>query len=94
MTATPTNINVTADKIEITWSDGKKQNLTARLLRAACNCASCVSEITGERTLDVSKIPANIQISAAEPTGNYAISLKFSDYHNTGIFTFEALRNL
>lgn len=90
----PTAVDVNKDRLTITWDDGITHSLDARLLRAACNCATCVSEITGERLIDTAKVPPNIQITAAEPTGNYAVTLKFSDAHGTGIYTYEYLRQL
>jgi len=90
----PTAVDVSHELIKITWSDGITHQLNARLLRAACNCATCVSEVTGERIIDISKISEDIQINAAEPTGNYAISIRFSDAHSTGIYTYEYLREL
>ncbi len=91
---TPTNVDANQSRLKITWADGVAHELGARLLRAACNCASCVSEITGQRLIDIAKIRADISISKAEPTGNYAVSLTFSDFHSTGIFTYEYLRAL
>jgi DUF971 family protein len=41
--------------------------------------------VTGKRDVGVSKI---------EPVGNYAIQLHFDDGHNTGIFSWETLREL
>lgn len=91
---TPTAVDVNETRLKIAWGDGVTHELQARLLRAACNCASCVSEITGQRLVDIAKIRADIGISKAEPTGNYAVSLTFSDFHSTGIFTYEYLRSL
>ena len=35
-----------------------------------------------------------LTISAMEPVGNYAYSIRFSDGHDTGIFAFDLLRHL
>jgi len=90
----PKSVDVTATNLKITWADGHTTEQSARLLRAACNCATCVSEITGERMINLDKIPENITITKAQPTGNYAITIHFSDFHTTGIYTYEYLRNL
>lgn len=91
---TPSAVHVEDQKLQLTWMDGKIQNLSAYALRCACPCASCVSEISGERTLDISRISTDLKFTKAYPTGNYAISIEFSDFHKTGIFTYEYLREL
>ena len=90
----PKSINVSSNLLTIEWADGVVSQLASHLVRSACNCANCVSEITGERLVGSDQIEEHIQITAAEPTGNYAVSLKFSDGHSTGIYTFEHLRKL
>lgn len=90
----PKSIDVNENSIKIIWQDGSAAEFPAQVLRAACNCASCVSEFTGERTLNTAKISPEIKITHAEPTGNYALTLHFSDFHKTGIFTYESLYQL
>jgi DUF971 family protein len=36
----------------------------------------------------------SLTLSGMEPVGNYAYSIAFSDGHNTGIYTFDLLREL
>lgn len=91
---TATKVDIQPDRLKIVWADGKESNYSARDLRAACNCAACVSEISGQRTLNLNSIAQDIKISAAEPTGNYAVSFKFSDMHSTGIYSYEYLREI
>ena len=79
-------------RVEIEWSDGSKTAYTAAELRALCPCAQCVSEVTGIRTHDPSTVPADLQQADLRMVGNYAISMRFSDGHHTGIFTFPFLR--
>ena len=94
MSITPTAIHAEPNLIQITWPDNQVQKLSAYTLRCACPCATCVSEVTGKRTLDVSRIAKDIQITKAVPTGNYALSIEFSDFHSTGIFTYELMQAL
>jgi ATP-binding protein involved in chromosome partitioning len=49
--------------LQITWQDGKKTVLSGQQLRQNCGCAGCVDENTGQRILDVSKIPTRIFFS-------------------------------
>ena len=79
-------------RVEIEWSDGKKTVYTPSQLRGLCPCAECVSETTGVRLVDPSRIPSDLTQSDLAMVGNYAISMFFSDGHHTGIYTFEFLR--
>ncbi|MCG8583084.1 MAG: DUF971 domain-containing protein [Pirellulales bacterium] len=92
----PTDIRAeTADsRLAITWNDGKSSSLPFVFLRGECQCARCVDEITGRRLLDVSTIPDDICVDNMELRGNYAVRIVWSDGHDTGLFTWEFLREL
>jgi DUF971 family protein len=79
-------------RVEIEWSDGWKSVFTAAELRGLCPCAQCVSETTGRRMIDPGSVPPDLRQSELAMVGNYAISMRFSDGHHTGIYTFEYLR--
>ena len=79
-------------RVEIEWSDGWKSVFTAAELRGLCPCAECVSETTGVRMIDPERIQNDLLQSDLTMVGNYAISMRFSDGHHTGIYTFEYLR--
>jgi DUF971 family protein len=78
-------------RVDIEWSDGTKSGFTAPELRGLCPCAQCVSETTGVRMIDPERVPGDLTQSNLAMVGNYAISMRFSDGHHTGIFTFEYL---
>lgn len=80
-------------RLEIEWSDGHRTRYSAAQLRRICPCAMCVNELTGERVLDPHTIDEAITQSDATLVGHYALSLRFSDGHHTGIFTFRFLRD-
>lgn len=96
MTQAPTAINYFAKDrmLEITWGPGDIQRLPARVVRTNCACAVCVDERTGQRVLDVSTIPDDIDILAMSPVGNYAVQIQWSDGHDTGIYSWETLRQI
>lgn len=94
MKIAPTSVDVTPQELKVTWLDGKKSSYLARLLRLSCQCATCVSEVTGRQLIEENKIAADVQITNAEPTGHYAISMAFSDHHRTGIYTYDFLYGL
>jgi ATP-binding protein involved in chromosome partitioning len=80
--------------LHIRWPDGAESLLPNRDVRAACRCASCVNEYTGEQILNVAGIPESIQAEAVVPLGNYAVSIAWNDGHSTGIYSWELLREI
>ena len=93
--AEPTQIVYESDsELTIAWSDGGESRLQAAQLRRSCPCATCVNEWTGEKILDEKKIPDDLTFDAPEIVGRYALTFRFSDGHDTGIFSFEYLRKL
>ncbi|MBI1318509.1 MAG: P-loop NTPase [Candidatus Hydrogenedens sp.] len=78
--------------IIITWPDGTRRRAENRALRASCQCALCVNEYTGVKTLDDASIPADIHAEQVQPLGNYALAITWSDGHSSGIFTWEHLK--
>src|SRR5262245_57296318 len=81
-------------KVEIEWSDGATSRFLAAELRRTCPCAQCVNEVTGVRVHDPSTVPDDLRQEDLRLVGNYGVSMRFSDGHHTGIFTFEFLRRL
>ncbi len=90
--------------LEIQWSDGWTQQLTARQLRDGCPCATCREKKAADRKKASSGVRLLQIVSDAElqpltvvqmrPTGNYAYSIYFSDSHSSGVYTLEYLRGL
>jgi ATP-binding protein involved in chromosome partitioning len=76
------------------WPEGHTSIHSAYHLRTNCRCAVCIDENTGEKTLDDTSVPLDIETKGVNPVGRYAIAIGFSDGHNTGIFTFKRLRQL
>jgi DUF971 family protein len=80
--------------LEIEWRDGHRSVYDPRYLRLNCPCAGCVDEMTGIRTLRPEMVPKGIYPTAIHYVGRYALQFVWSDGHDTGIFSFETLRNL
>jgi DUF971 family protein len=66
----------------------------AARLRRACPCAQCVNEWTGERTLKPEAISDEVEIQDLSVVGRYALNFRWSDGHETGIYSFQYLRDL
>lgn len=78
----------------IRWADDAVSRFDAPALRRACACAACVNEWTGEQMLKPESVPDDVTIEDARLVGRYALSFKFSDGHDTGIYSFKYLREL
>jgi DUF971 family protein len=79
-------------EIKIQWEEeGHVARYGARFLRAACQCAVCVEEISGEPILDPATIPEDIRALGVRLVGQYAVYFAWSDGHSTGIYPYEFL---
>jgi DUF971 family protein len=80
--------------LRITWADGRECAFHAPALRRVCPCAQCVNEWTGERTLKPERISDELEIADLNLVGRYALNFRWSDGHETGIYSFQYLRDL
>jgi ATP-binding protein involved in chromosome partitioning len=69
-------------------------DFTVRDLRLACPCAQCVEETTGKILLDPETVPEDIRPEVVVTVGSYAISIGWTDGHETGIYSFDLLRSI
>jgi DUF971 family protein len=101
MNTHPTQLALSPDQqLQIDWSDGRHDSLPVRLIRDQCPCATC-REKRAAPPAPATLLPVlsaaeaqPLRLLGMEPVGNYAYSIHFSDGHDTGIFTFEFLRQL
>lgn len=80
--------------LRITWSDGRACAYRAPELRRLCPCARCVNEFTGERVLQAATIRDDLTMLHVEIVGRYALTFRWSDNHDTGIYSFRLLREI
>lgn len=80
--------------VKIRWQDGHESVYPARELRLACPCAGCVDEVTGQLRLVASSVSQNVHPLKIDLIGRYAMSIQWSDGHNTGIYAFDRLRKM
>ncbi|MEJ5285901.1 MAG: DUF971 domain-containing protein [Bacteroidota bacterium] len=89
---------IDGDKLKISWLDGFVAVISLKDLRDNCPCASCQGEQVGFKKFEPLKLdviqPGTYEIESIEPIGNYAIQIVWKDGHDTGIYSFEYLRQV
>ena len=90
----PTEIRLAQDKraLVIAFDNGDSYQIDAELLRVQSPSAEVRGHTEAERKTVGGK--RNVAIVAVEPVGNYAIRLRFSDGHDTGIYAWTYLHDL
>jgi DUF971 family protein len=78
--------------LEIAFSDGKVFKLGCELLRVYSPSAEVRGHGPGQEVLQTGK--REVQITAIEPVGTYAVKLVFSDGHDTGLYSWDYLYEL
>lgn len=67
--------------------------ISSATLRRECKCAACVEELTGRQILKPTDIPESVKPININPTGNYALSVDWSDGHRS-LYPFKQIRSL
>ena len=75
--------------LEIAFADGKSFRLPCEFLRVHSPSAEVRGHGPGQEVLQVGK--KDVSITAIEPVGQYALQLRFSDGHDTGIYSWDLL---
>jgi DUF971 family protein len=78
--------------LELTYPEGRRFQLPCEFLRVHSPSAEVRGHGPGQEVLQVGK--EQVMIDAIEPVGHYAIKLRFSDGHDSGIYTWELLHEL
>ena len=88
---TPTEIKLHQKSrvLEISFSDGRTFRLPCEFLRVYSPSAEVRGHGPGQEVLQAGK--RNVEIAAIEPIGTYAIQPRFSDGHDTGIYSWDLL---
>ena len=87
----PTAITVRRQSrlLEIEFDGGEHFELPFELLRVYSPSAEVRGHGPGQETLQTGK--RDVDLTALEPVGNYAVQPHFSDGHNTGIYSWDYL---
>jgi DUF971 family protein len=78
--------------LELTFENGSHFRLPCEYLRVYSPSAEVKGHGPGQEVLQVGK--EHVNIAAIEPVGTYAVTFKFDDGHDTGIFSWEYLYEL
>lgn len=96
MTASPRPTDIKLHQgsrvLEVSFDDGRHFQFPCEYLRVYSPSAEVRGHGPGQEVLQVGK--QNVNITAIEPVGHYAVVLKFDDGHDTGIYSWETLYEL
>src|SRR6516165_4392243 len=86
------------ERLAIEWSDGRRTLHTWQHLRANCPCATCREERNVPpnpfRIINPAERSEPLRPIAMTPVGRYAYKITWNDGHDTGIYSFDVLRQL
>jgi DUF971 family protein len=88
----PERINVDAESVTITWTDGVSTVVSGDRLRSSCPCAECREHESQVRS--IIQIGDRSSIADAQLIGGYAIRFTFGDGHADGLYPYGILRDL
>ena len=91
--------------LKLILSDGTEIDIASETLRKECPCASCLDSkgklshdkpLGGRASLRVVKATKEESLGIMQiwALGNYAIGMKWSDGHDSGIYTYSNLESL
>ena len=78
--------------LEVGFADGASYRIPFELMRVLSPSAEVQGHGPGQDVLQTGK--RDVGITALEPVGRYGVQPRFSDGHDTGIFTWTLLRDL
>lgn len=95
----PERMEVVGRFFAVLWSDGTESIVSLEDLRRACPCARCAGEpdVTGAVRMPAQKVeyvPASFELRHLERIGHYAVALRWGDGHDTGIYSWDLIRDL
>ncbi|GIU12081.1 MULTISPECIES: gamma-butyrobetaine hydroxylase-like domain-containing protein [unclassified Shewanella] len=77
-------------QLEMTFDNGEVHQLSCEMLRVYSPSA----EVHGHGNPVLVTHKKNVNITAIEPVGNYAVKIVFDDGHDTGLFSWKVLHDL
>ena len=86
---TALTVHVKSKVLEVGYDNGNEYRIPFELMRVYSPSAEVMGHGPGQETLQVGK--RHVIIEAIEPVGHYAVKPKFSDGHESGIFSWDYL---
>ncbi len=84
-------LHLRSRELELVYEDGPYR-LPAELLRVLSPSAEVRGHGVGNEVLQTGK--RNVALTGVEPSGNYALKLVFDDGHDSGLYSWDYLRDL
>ncbi len=78
--------------LEVAFSDGRQFRIPFELMRVYSPSAEVQGHGPGQEVLQTGK--REVGLVALQPVGNYAVQPRFSDGHDSGIFSWDCLYHL
>ena len=75
--------------LEVGFDDGQNFRIPFELMRVYSPSAEVQGHGPGQEVLQTGK--REVELAALDPVGNYAVQPRFSDGHDTGIFSWDYL---
>ncbi|HPE59412.1 MAG: DUF971 domain-containing protein [Thiothrix sp.] len=92
MTPTDITLNQKSRELQLTWPNGEVHTLSCEYLRVHSPSAEVRGHGPGQEKLQLGK--ENVNITAIEPVGHYAVKLVFDDNHDSGLYDWNLLYDL
>ena len=92
MTPEKIKLNLEEGSLLLEYADGSRFTLTGEYLRVHSPSAEVRGHGKGQGIPQSGK--HGVRITHVAPSGNYALQVTFSDGHDSGIFTWDYLRDL
>ncbi|MCP5271714.1 MAG: DUF971 domain-containing protein [Burkholderiaceae bacterium] len=89
---TALTVHQASRQLEVAYDDGKVFRIPFELMRVYSPSAEVQGHGPGQEVLQTGK--RDVSIDAIEPVGHYAVQPRFSDGHDSGIFSWEYLYRL
>ncbi len=93
----PQDVQIIGHEVALRWEDGAESYITFATLRANSPSAA----VRGERDIfghqyggEAPKNYQGVEVTGWQQVGNYALRFEFSDGHNTGLYSYDLLRQL
>lgn len=80
--------------LKLVWANGTSATFALETLRSDCPCAQCRGlRMQGKLAYDPTRAPQPLTAQHAELVGNWGITIRWNDGHDTGIHAWAVLQS-